>query len=197
MFKNVTKVIDINGENFSVTRNSNIVGEFKGVATTENSSNRKIVMFYPGADVKAGDWIKGKVSGNKFYIIEISNQAIKDEIILLRAYTQTKLEIENSKKQTENVSFNIQNANGSIIGTQSNANITNSYNLDELQTSINKEDQPDKEQINELINMLKAITENNVPIQKGTLSKFEDLLAKHEWLTGALAQSLFGWLAGR
>lgn len=92
--------------------------------------------------------------------------------------------------------FNIQNASNSIIGNQENATINNSYSMEELKSIVNEkvDDPSDKAQLNELINMLKVLTENNAPLNKGVLQNFGDLLVKHSWLTVPLGTSIVNWL---
>lgn len=60
------------------------------------------------------------------------------------------------------------------------------------QTAI--ENAPDKEQINKLIDLVEMIVNEQIPPQKGLLSKFSDTMEKHSWITGAVASALVSWL---
>lgn len=106
--------------------------------------------------------------------------------------------INNNTEQSSlsSITYNIGNAHGSIIGSQTNAAINNSNNLNELRDIINArvKDSEENEKLQELISMVKAITENNVPVSKGVFSRFSETLEKHSWITGSIAQALIGWL---
>lgn len=105
----------------------------------------------------------------------------------------TKLINNNSITSTSGaVIYNIENANDSIIGNQTNATINNSNNLDDLIEVINNKviDQQENEQLKELVSMLKAITENNIPVQKGVFARFSEVLQKNSWLQAPLRPPL-------
>lgn len=106
----------------------------------------------------------------------------------------------NAKEQSvpNSITYNIGTAHDSIIGNQTNATINNSNNLDELRDIINDKvkDHEEKEQLQELITMIKAITEANVPVSKGVFSKFSDTLQKNSWVTGPIATTVIKWLIG-
>jgi hypothetical protein len=110
----------------------------------------------------------------------------------------TKL-INNEHKSHITNQYNINTATGSIIGPSQNATINNSYNLDEIKKIIDEKvsDVNDKQQLQDLIKSLKAITENDLPVRKGTLSKFGDILTKYSWITEPIAKSLISWAVGK
>ncbi|MGN2347292.1 hypothetical protein ACTFH7_02065 [Clostridium cagae] len=126
-------------------------------------------------------------------INDISNKLI--------SYIEIELKklITNSQKESNasQINFNIQNADNSIIGTQSTATINNSSNLDDLKQLIEQNAYEDKEDLKQLIDTLKTITENNMPVSKGTLAKFSEAFEKHSWIAGSIASTLLGWLIGK
>lgn len=150
-----------------------------------------------GRILNYGRWAIDPSATDMNELLEIGNNDISLKLIDYIDLELTKL-INNTKETVVTNQFNITSATGSIIGTQENATISNSYNLDELEKIIDHKvsDINDKQQLQDLIKSLKAITENNIPVQKGTLARFGDILAKHAWITGAIAKSLIGWMTG-
>lgn len=79
-----------------------------------------------------------------------------------------------------NPTFNIGTINGnSIIGTQQHATINVGPSIEELKSLISTKPKEDKEQLEEMINLLKTIQDNNLSIGKGSFSKFADVLNKY------------------
>lgn len=184
-------------ERFTIKRNGIVIAELDGL---KSSDNRKKHFDFPfSTDIQRGDCVESVKSHIEYYIYDIDTQTMEGDIVSIMAFYQTKSEFESSQRQSTTASntYHIGNAYGSIIGSQSTATISNSCNLDELKTYVEQNIKEDKEQINELIETIKAITCNNIPMQKGTLSRFGDLLAKHSWLTGPLTQLLINWFAGK
>ena len=91
-------------------------------------------------------------------------------------------------KQYATNTFNISQCsiNGAVQNT-GNINIGSQKSLDEIKEMIEKYGNEDKQQLNELLEELRNAEKFEI-YKKGMLSKFGDLLAKHSWLTGALAQ---------
>ena len=57
-----------------------------------------------------------------------------------------------------------------------------------------QEDSPDKEQMNQIISLLEMITTNQLPVQKGLLSRFSALMEKHAWISNAVSSTILSWL---
>lgn len=131
-------------------------------------------------------------------VLKIGTKHIFEKLINYIDLELTKL-INTEHKNPITNQFNITNANGSVIGTSEHATINNSYNLDEIKKIIDEKisDANDKQQLQDLVNSLKAITENDLPVRKGTLSKFGDVLTKYSWVTGPIAKSLISWAVGK
>lgn len=53
---------------------------------------------------------------------------------------------------------------------------------------------PDKEELQQIINLLEMVLNNQVPAQKGLLSKFSAVLERNSWITGSIASALLSWL---
>jgi len=185
------------GEYFTVIREGKKIGEIEGIRNTEQSSKRKYVGFYPQSEIKPGDWIKGNLSNDEYYIVDTDSDIINSKVFQIKGYYETKAQHERRSENEATSIYNIGNAYGSIIGSQQVPTINNSYNLEEIRDLIKQYGNEDKEELNEMIDTIKAITENNIPVQKGTLGHFSELLAKHSWITGPIAQSIIGWIMGK
>jgi len=88
--------------------------------------------------------------------------------------------------------FNIGNAHGSIIGSQTNATINSGITFDEAIKIIESKniDSIDKHQLIELTNYVKLQAESNAPMNKGLLSKFSDIISKHAWAASLIGSTL-------
>lgn len=88
---------------------------------------------------------------------------------------------EYNKLHNSSNTFNIENINGpSIVGNQTNATINIGSSIEDLKKLIPSKSTEDQEELNKLVKLLEAITDNNMPLSKGTLAKFSDILAKHQ-----------------
>lgn len=193
------RFMKLGGSRFNILRNDKLITETDGLPNTEKSTNQKYIGFYPNTDIQPGDWLKNKISGDKFYILDIYSDVVKGEVFQIKAYYLTETQYKKEQESNNKVSsqtFNISNANGSIIGNQTHANINNTYSFEEIKKLIvDKASNPvNKEKLKEMVNLLETLIENNQVIQKGSLSKFKDLLQKNSWLTGPLAGLFLKWL---
>lgn len=92
--------------------------------------------------------------------------------------------------------FNVA-TNYGAIGTNTGFTINNSFDFKELDRLINEHTAPnsvDRNELNELKQQLELIQQHNIPISKGYLSKFSDIMQKHDWLTSPLTSFILGWI---
>lgn len=94
---------------------------------------------------------------------------------------------------TSNV-FNIQNATNSIIGTQSNVTMNIGDTIKKTREQINSSSSTDKEELQEIINLLEKVVNGQTPVKKGLLSKFSDAIQKNSWITSPITSILLNWL---
>lgn len=94
---------------------------------------------------------------------------------------------------TKNI-FNIENASNSIIGTQSSANLNINTTLQEARERINSSNSDDKEDLQQIIDLLEQIVNNQIPVERGLLAKFGTSIQKNSWITGPIASILLNWL---
>jgi len=93
-------------------------------------------------------------------------------------------------------SFHVKNNYGAV-GINTGTNINNTFNLGDLDRLISENTEagsPDREELNELRQTLQSITENEIPISKGYLSRFSAAIQKHAWIAGPVASILLRFL---
>ncbi|CCW09032.1 hypothetical protein [Bacillus sp. GeD10] len=93
--------------------------------------------------------------------------------------------------------FNIQQATNSILGNQHHATINQTtINFESIKELVASKGEADNPEIQELLALLQNYFEQNKPLEKGTLSKFGDVLVQHPWLSNPLGQWLIQVLTG-
>lgn len=183
------------GIDYIVKRNSQPDRTEKGLINTEQSSGRKYIGFMPGTDIMPDD-ILVNPSGDLFYVIEILTDSFLKKPHQLKAYYQTKREHELAKQEPHAV-FNVQNAYGSIIGTNNQATINYNASIGEIKERISHETSPDKEDMEKIISLLEMVVNNQVPPSKGLFSKFSDIMERHSWLSNSVSATILGWLMSK
>ena len=63
-----------------------------------------------------------------------------------------------------------------MIGTSNTVTIDYQTSLSDLRTRVVSESTPDKEQMEKLVNLVEMIVNEQIPAQKGVLSKFSTLM---------------------
>lgn len=179
------------GINFRVERNNCVVAEIKGLPNHEQSTSKAYIGFLPDSDIISGDWLINP-SNERFYVKDTMTDYFMNKASQLKAYYQTVAEY-NSTSTATNI-FNIGTANGSIIGTQANVSLNYNESIQNAKEQISSTDSPDKEELQQLISLLEMVVNNQVPPQKGLLSKFSAVMERNSWITGAISSTLLGWL---
>lgn len=181
--------LDEHCEDFIVIRDSEESHEIRAFF-----SGRNTLQTMPHQDVQEEDWIVQKSSNKKFYIDNI--KPIMDGSVNLGFKLYYLSESKYNRQQQEKLpSISIGTIHGgAIIGNQQTATINNGYNLDEIRKLIAKAPVEDQEELNKLVNVVQTVTENELPLNKGFLSKFSDVLAKHQEIAVFIGNSILGFL---
>jgi hypothetical protein len=79
------------GQKFSVSRQGNVIGTLDGLPNHEKGG-REYIGFYPGSDVKQGDWVKSEVTNEEFFITETQVDVIHRQPYQIKAFCLTKTE---------------------------------------------------------------------------------------------------------
>lgn len=182
------------GQPFQIERNNQIITTLTGLINRETDTQRDYVGFMPESDVKAGDWIINP-AGNRFYVEDAITAYERKFPLELRAFI-----ISESKYKTKiasQVSFNIQNAYGSVIGTQSVVNMNYNDSIESARKQISSSDSADRTELEQILNLLEMIVDNQVPPQKGIFSKFSSVMERNSWITSSISSALLGWLTAQ
>lgn len=94
--------------------------------------------------------------------------------------------------------FNFQNNYGAI-GTNADFVINNTFNFERFTQLIHentKEDTQERKELEELKTQLETIEKHNIPISKGYLARFSELMQKHSWVAGPVTAFLLKWSLG-
>ena len=187
------------GEDFEIIREGKTVYQGPGLRNTGKATGRNYVGFYPGTDVKPGDWLKSVASGDEFHVLDVESRVVKKAVFEVKAYYETKVEnrqrIESAG--TQSPAFHIGAAFGSIIGTQQDASLTFTLDFTQLQGEIEKRGGEDVEELKEMVAEIQQSLQQEQVVRRGWLARFSGLMERHSWITGALAEALLGWAVGR
>lgn len=153
-----------------------------------------ILGFARGTDIKIDDVVINPAK-ERLYITETQASYFQKEQEQIKAFYMT--EVEKKRKETEqhqSTIYNIGTAYGSVIGTANTATINYQTSFRELRDRAEAENAPDKEQVQKLIDLVEMIVNEQIPPQRGLLSKFSETMERHSWVTSAVASALVSWL---
>ncbi len=184
--------INNRGIMFKVERNGSIVSELKGLPNHEKSTSRKYIGFMPDSDIQTGDWLINPTN-EKFYVSDIVTDFFLQQKSQLKAYCQTITEY-NAKAEKAPAIFNIENATNSVIGMQSTVTLNINSSIQEAKEQIASSDSGDKEELQQIISLLEMVVNNQVPAQKGLLSKFVSVIQRNSWISSPISSILLNWL---
>ncbi len=180
---------------YKLERNGVTIADLKGVENRTSDTHKNYVGFLPKTDIKPNDWLINQFN-ERFYVQDTKTTVFMKEPCELQAFILTEVEYKN-KQNSSNVTYQINNAYGSVIGNQSNFTLNYSSSINELRDTINKSDSQDKEELNKIVNLLEMITNNEVPASKGILSKFTETIQKNSWITSHIAAIILKWLTSQ
>lgn len=184
--------INDRGVIFKIERNGKIISELKGLLSVEKNSGKKIVSFFSGSDVRNDDWIISPAN-ERLYVTDVVTQYAFGEASELRAYYQTAAE-HSVKVEIPSVSFHVENATNSVIGTQSNFTMNINGSIQEARKRIDESNSNDKEELHQIINLLEKISESKSPVQQGILSKFASAIQRNSWITSPISSIVLNLL---
>lgn len=183
------------GQPFKVERNGEVLFTVDGLPNHETVTKRQYIGFVPGTDIKPNDWVINSL-GERFFIEDIKTTFLQKEPHCLNAYYLTQAEYQKSTQQNSTV-FNVQNAYGSIIGTQSHVTLNYNDSIRKARELIDTSDTKDKDELNQIINLLEMVVNNQVPANKGLFSKFSAVMERNSWITGSIMSVLLSWLTSQ
>lgn len=195
------RFLAMHGVKYEIHRDGKLVCTVDGLPNHEQSTNKAYIGFMPGTDVREQDLIIGP-AGEKLFVQEVLPQYVHHDLMQLKAMFLTEREM-NARETSAQTVFNIGSATGSVIGTQANVNLHYNYNADmldigkeigEIRKQIDAASSPDKEELGKIIDLLEEIVRDKKPVEKGILSRFSDVMQRHEWITSPVMSVLLSWL---
>ena len=180
------------GQPYKIERNGIIVDNVQGVSNRTSDTHRNYIGFIPGTDVRPNDWLINQFDEH-FFVQDTKTTTFMKEPHQLQAFILTKLEYED-KQTTNNATFQITNAYGSVIGNQRDFTLNYSSSVNELREMINNSESTDKDDLSKIVDLLEMITNNQLPVSKGIFSKFSDVMQRNSWITSHIASILLNWL---
>lgn len=170
------------GINFINVRTGNTI---KGINCY--NSNKPYVSFFINEDILSGDILCNTV-GEKLHIIEILPIADYKKCFYESEYQFQK------QNATSSFVINADKIENSIIGTQSSAIINLNEELSKMESDIKNSNSNDKEELLQIISLLRDLKESQSPIQKGIFAKFSSVMERNSWITGSIAGFLLSLL---
>lgn len=187
----VNTFIERHGLIYSVERNSVSIAEYKGLINREESTNKRYIGFYPNTEIEIGDWLINP-TGDRFLVIDKETITNMGKPYQLKCMIQT--EADSRLANNDATVFNIHNAYGSVIGSQSSVVLNYNDSIQKAKEQIETSNSSDKEELKQIISLLEMITNNQVPVNKGLFSKFSDVMERNSWITSSIASALLSWL---
>lgn len=183
----INSLIERSGVMYSIERNGKIISQSKGLINTEQSTGKRYIGFYPDSDIQRGDFATSPF-GNKFYISGCEVVTFTGKPHQLKCYIMSETELE--QQQSQAPTFHIENAYGSVIGTQANVVLNYNESIQNAKEQISSSNSPDKEDLQQIISLLEMVVNNQVPVQKGLFSKFSDIMERNSWITGTISSAI-------
>ena len=184
--------LEMGGQKFDVERNDVIIATYD-VLTNTSSSGEKYIGFHPTCDIQCGDWLINSV-GERFYVRDKKTDYVAREPNQLKIYYDTEAQYKINKNQTSSTVYNIGTANSSVFGNHNNFSISYNESLSNLKNEVQNSDSTDKEELQEIVQLLEMIVNNKVPASKGIFSKFSEIMERNSWITGSVMSTILSWL---
>lgn len=176
MFK---RNLQTSGKDFTVVRTSETA---KGVLVNYNC--RQHIDFPIELDIHSNDWIVNSV-GEKLFVTEIQECSPYKSCYYLSEY-----EYNSRMSQATTFNINADKIENSIIGTQTNATISLSNDLEQIRKMIDESPSSDKDELHELLSLLEQQLKTNESIPKGIFSRFSAVMQRNSWISGAISSFL-------
>lgn len=99
-----------------------------------------------------------------------------------------------NRPESSSTIFNLYgDVQGSVIGTNNKAALTNTFDFRSVEQRIEREGGEDKEELRRALARVERLIERGDYLDRGALSEFSGAMERHSWFTGAVAQALIGF----
>lgn len=188
----INNLIERSGILYSVERNGEIISQFKGLINTEQSTTKRYIGFYPDVDIQSEDILINPY-GDKYHVSNREVQTFAGKPNQLKCFVTSETEYKRHSQSTA-PTFHIENAYGSVIGTQENVTLNYNESIKNAKELISSSDSEDKEELQQIVSLLEKVVDNQIPIQKGLFSKFSAVMERNSWIAGTISSTLLSWL---
>lgn len=190
------KFIKTNGITFEVERNGKVISEILGVPNHEKATSKPYIGVMEISFLSVGDYLINPHK-QRFLVKDIVADYAFQELQQYKVFYLTESEELAAKNQSNATIFNIENAYSSVIGSQQNVTFNCNDSIQKAKQQIEAINSPDKEELKQIISLLEMIINNQLPPQKGLLSKFSSVMERNSWITSTLASTLLSWLTAQ
>lgn len=179
---------------FTIERNGVSVSQSLGLLNHEKSTGKAYIGMLEDSHVLVGDWLITP-HNDRFYIQDKKTDYVAGIFHQYKLFYLTETEYKN--KSSDVATFHIENAYGSVIGTQSNVTLHYNDSIQKAKNQIDSTNSPDKQELQQIISLLEMVVNNQVPPQKGLFSKFSSVMERNSWITGTITSALLSWLTNQ
>ena len=187
---NLKQFMGMGGEKLQILHEEEVF-ETEGIKTHEERE----IKFYPKTNVECGDRVLSVDSGDIVHIIDTHTQMYNRSPFALVAKYET--EVERQERTSAKLSgvgspiFNIFGPTyGSAIGTQSHVEFHQTFDFQDLKAEIEERGDEDTEALKEMVGEIRRVLETQDSVGRGRFVEFSELMNRHAWITGPIAQLL-------
>lgn len=179
-----------------IERNGEIITTALGLPNHDQITAESFIGMLENADVEIGDWLINP-NNERFYVKDKISDYAFHEFQQYRLLYLTEAQYHSKQSMHSVTTFNIQNAYGSVIGSQSSVVMNYNAAIQNAKKEIEASNSPDKEDLDKIISLLEMIVNNQLSPQKGLFSKFSSVMERNSWITGTITSTLLGWLTSQ
>lgn len=190
------RFITTHGIMFQIERNGKIVSEALGLPNHESSTSKPFIGMLQDADVAIGDWLINP-NNDRFYVTDKISDYAFSEFQQYKIFYLTEAQYNSRQKIDSAPTFHIENAYGSVIGTQTGVTLNYGTAIREARNQVESTDSSDKEDLQQIINLLEMVVNDQVTPHKGLFSKFSAVMERNSWITGSISAALLSWLTSQ
>jgi hypothetical protein len=183
------RMMKLGGETFTIERGGKEHLKTEGI----RHPNEQRIDFYPRTDVRPGDWLVTS-TGKRLYVHDTDVLTVRRKTFALQAFYRT--EAEHEAAQTSSMPhppvFNIfGDTYGSVVGTQETAQVLHpTFTFADLEQEIDRRGGEDTEALKQMVREIHTTLQHQDSLSRGTLLRWSELMNRHGWITGAIAQLL-------
>ncbi len=174
---------------------NSIIGTYRGLSNSDEIGNYICFLLSDSPNISVGNVICTPDFCDCFTITKTSFDHYNGNPEIIKAYYAD--ENKNLGQSSATTIFNINSANGSVIGTQAVVNMNYHNSIEQLREQVEASNSDDKVHLEKLVSTLELLINGDIPVQKGILSKFSDVMERNSWISGSIASTILSWLTAK